>query len=84
MGHTSLDSLAGQPGENVSGVSGSSTSINIIDLPPFGPEHGRVVGKNATDVHSSGHMSAAAAGPGPGLALSWHSGTTDIHLDPLA
>ena len=84
LGHSSLDSLAGQPGENVSGVSRSSPSINIVDLPPFCPEHGRVVGKNATDVHSSGHMSAATAGPGPGLALSWHSRTTDVHLNPLA
>jgi hypothetical protein len=42
-----------------------------------------VVSKNTADVHCSGHMGAAAAGPGPHLALPWHPGTADKHLDPL-
>ena len=83
LGHSSLDSLTGQPGENVSRVGGSSPSINIVDFPPFGLKQARIVSKNATDVHGSGHMSTATACPGPSLALPWHSGTTDIHLDPL-
>ena len=83
LGHSSLDSLAGQPGEDVSRVGCWSSSINVVDVSPFGPEQSWIVGKNTTNVHSSGHVRTATAGPCPGLTLPWHSGTTDVHLDPL-
>ena len=61
-----------------------SPSIKVVDVPPLGPEEPVVVGKDTTDVHSSGDMGTAAAGPGPRLTLPWDPRSTDEHLDALA
>ena len=61
-----------------------SPSIKVVDVPPLGSEEPVVVGKDTTDVHTSGDMGTAAAGPGPHLTLPWDPRSTDKHFYALA